>query len=82
MIDSARVAAVCTNVNEASQLVDAGVATDQAAAALRASIAQLVKPPLVAPTLRLAHELQRDVRRHHLTAAVNAGLAWCTQQGQ
>ena len=80
IVDAARVAAVCANIDQASQLVGTGIATDQAAAAVRAAITQLAKPPLIVSTLHLADVLREDVRRHNLSAAVNAGLKWCTQQ--
>ena len=79
-VDRATVVAVCINMKEASQIVGTGIATDQARAAIVDAISQLSNPPHPTAALRLARVLRQDVRRHNLSAAVNAGLAWCTQQ--
>ena len=79
-VDRATVVAVCANMRQASELVGTGIATDQLRATIVAAIGQLSKPPHPVLALRLARVLRQDVRRHNLSAAVNAGLAWCTQQ--
>jgi hypothetical protein len=80
-VDRATVVAVCTNLKQAQEIVGTGIATDQVRAAIVAAIGQLSKPPHPIAALQLAATLRTDVRRHRLSAAVNDGLRWCTQQG-
>lgn len=80
-VDRATVVAVCINMKEASQIVGTGLANDQARLAIVDAISQLSKPPHPTAALKLLAVLRRDVRRHNLSAAVAAGLKWCTQHG-
>ena len=80
-VKRAAVVAVCTNLKQASELVGIGIATDQERAAIVAAIGQLSRPPHPTAALRLAAILRRDVRRQHLAAAINTGLAWCKTEG-
>ncbi len=80
VIGQARVTAACTNIQQASTFVSAGIG-DQADEMLLAAADQLEKPPRVQSAIRLATALRADVQGGQESAAVDAGLDWCDQNG-
>jgi hypothetical protein len=81
VIDRARLLSVCTDLRQASTLLDGGLPASQVDAMVLGAARLLERPPRVRAGVVLAARLRAATRRSDEATAVRVGLAFCAANG-